>query len=449
MENFEIESRQEKLEEYESRKKARQIQVSTDDLEVKAQLRQLGEPICLFGEGPADRRARLKELVAVIGQDALKKKDEAKPKHGKSEAEKVTWYHEGGKELQVAREWIARYSIPRASARLKQARIDSEVSTKTFNNKLQELFKRNRTTSGMFSQIADQRPISHCQFSPNSQLLATSSWSGLCKLWSVPECATIRTFRAHPTRVCCITFHPHSTIDLDPSSANLATCSIDGQVKLWPLDSEESVGSLKGQEPHRVSKCAFHPSGRFLGTCCFDYSWRLWDVERRKEILHQEGHSKEVYDIAFQTDGSLALTGGMDGYGRVWDLRTGRCIMFLEGHLKSILAVDFSPNGYLMASGSEDHSVKIWDLRYRKNIYTIPAHNSLVSRVKFQNTTGYYLVTASYDQTAKVWNHPNWSPSQVLSNQGGRIMCVDISNNDAYIATSTYNKSFNLWVPMQ
>lgn len=52
------------LEEFERRRKARLINVSTDDVEVKKNLRQLNEPICLFGEGPAERRKRLKELLA-------------------------------------------------------------------------------------------------------------------------------------------------------------------------------------------------------------------------------------------------------------------------------------------------------------------------------------------------------------------------------------------------
>lgn len=52
------------LEEFERRRKARLINVSTDDIEVKKNLRQLNEAICLFGEGPAERRKRLKELLA-------------------------------------------------------------------------------------------------------------------------------------------------------------------------------------------------------------------------------------------------------------------------------------------------------------------------------------------------------------------------------------------------
>lgn len=60
------EDRQALLEQFERRKKVRQVNVSTDDTEVKRNLRQLGEPICLFGEGPAERIIRLRDLLARL-----------------------------------------------------------------------------------------------------------------------------------------------------------------------------------------------------------------------------------------------------------------------------------------------------------------------------------------------------------------------------------------------
>jgi hypothetical protein len=41
---------------------------------VKAELRQLGEPICMFGEGPAERRNRLRELIGKLGEDAVRRR---------------------------------------------------------------------------------------------------------------------------------------------------------------------------------------------------------------------------------------------------------------------------------------------------------------------------------------------------------------------------------------
>lgn len=206
--------------------------------------------------------------------------------------------------------------------------------------------------------MGDTRPISQCVFNYDSSMLLTSSWSGLCKVWSVPDCKEIQTLRGHCWYTSGIAFRPGVKKD-ETNVASMASASVDGVVKLWSFGSEESIADISGHVPHRVSRLAFHPSGRFLGTACYDQSWRLWDLEQKQEVLHQEGHSKGVHSIAFQVDGSVCVTGGLDCFGRVWDLRTGRCIMFLDGHLGPIFGVDFSPNGFHIATASGDNSCKV------------------------------------------------------------------------------------------
>lgn len=328
-----------------------------------------------------------------------------------------------------------------------QAREEQTIPESQRNAKLQELHKKLRNLTIHCSQIGDSRPISFCQFSANSKMLATTSWSGLCKLWTIPDCQLVRVLRGHNHHVGSIVWHPQATLTQSPKSCCLASCCADGIVNLWNMESDEPIFKLKGHEPNRVSRVAFHPSGRFLSTCVFDNSWRFWDLEVRREILHQEGHSKPVYDISFQADGSLAITGGMDSFGRVWDLRTGRCIMFMEGHLKSILSTSFSPNGYHVATGSEDNTAKIWDLRQRRCMYTIPAHSNIISGVRFEPTKGQYLVTCSYDNSVKIWTHPGWSPLTTLSGHDGKVMAADISQDGSFLVTASYDRTFKLWAP--
>jgi len=79
-------------------------------------------------------------------------------------------------------------------------------------------------------------------------------------------------------------------------------------ILILKLLSDEPQADVPGHNK-RVSKLAYHPSGRFLATCCYDSSWRLWDLEQTEEVLHQEGHSKPVHCISFHPDGSLAVTG--------------------------------------------------------------------------------------------------------------------------------------------
>lgn len=46
-----------------------------------------------------------------------------------------------------------------------------------------------------------------------------------------------------------------------------------------------------------------------VASASYDSSWRLWDVNTQKELLVQEGHSKEVYSVEFQDDGALLASG--------------------------------------------------------------------------------------------------------------------------------------------
>lgn len=315
--------------------------------------------------------------------------------------EQETWYHEGPEALRNARIWIAHYSLPRAKQRLDQTRELREVSSATKASRMVELQKKIQSLGMHCSQVGDTRPISHCTFNEDSSMLLTASWSGLCKLWSVPDCQLLQTLRGHCWYTSGVAFRPGVQKD-EKNVVAMASGGVDGIVKLWAYENEESIAEISGHVPHRVSRVAFHPSGRFLGTACYDSSWRLWDLEQKQEVLHQEGHSRAVHCIAFQVDGSVSVTGGLDAFGRVWDLRTGRCVMFLEGHLGAIYGVDFSPNGYNIVSGSSDNSCKIWDLRKRQHIYTIPAHTNLVSDVKYQKDGGNFIVTSSYDCSAKV-----------------------------------------------
>lgn len=438
--------RQQMLEEFERKRKSRQITVSVDDVEVRAHLRHLNVPICLFGEGPADRRERLRQVLAERGQDAIRKdKGDEKEDKDKDKDNSSTWYHEGPESLRQARLYIADYSVPRARERLINARLERELPETTRSNVRQELYKQLRNLEISCSQVGDSRPISSCQFSPNGQLIVTSSWSGLCKLWSMPNLDHQQTLRGHNGVVCSIEFHPKATLSQQSNELNLASCSVDGTINLWTLIDSDPIGTIGGHEPHRVSSVKFHPSGRFLATCCYDKSWRLFDLTTSEELLFQEGHSKAVKDVTFQCDGSLAATGGLDSFGRVWDLRTGRCIMFLEGHLKSILSIDFSPNGYQLVTGSEDHAVKVWDIRQRRCMYTIPAHSNIVSKVLFEKENGHYIVSSSYDSSVKLWTSPNYTPICTLSGHDNKVMSVDMSRDNKNFISASFDRTFKLW----
>ncbi|KAI8387502.1 WD40-repeat-containing domain protein [Blakeslea trispora] len=452
------EADKELYEEFERRKRAFQLAVPTDDGRVRQRLQEIGEPQCLFGEGPGDRRDRLRYLLSKLqGREVESEDDSGSDGEGEEEAEE--FFTPGSVELLEARKWLTKYSLPRAKQRNERQRQEQNIPLALLKASRKELHTALKGYTNWSSQIADDRPVAQCAFSPDSQLLVTGAWSGLCKVWSIPNCEHVLTLKGHDDKVGGVAFHPEATLSQEKSALNLATGGADGLIQLWNLEEETPLATLEGHV-RRVARINFHPSGRYLGSASFDGTWRLWDVETRKELLLQEGHSKEVYAISFQCDGSLVATGGLDAIGRVWDTRTGRSSMTLEGHMKDIVSLDWSPNGYHLASASGDNTVKIWDVRTLRNLYTISAHQSLVADVKYSkgvpglndnnpsdphNIAGLYLTTAGYDGCVKIWSGDDFQMIKSLDGHDGKVMGVDISKDNKFIASSGFDRTFKLW----
>ncbi|CAO3651928.1 unnamed protein product [Cunninghamella blakesleeana] len=448
------------LEEFERRKRARELAVPTDDGRVRQRLRDIGEPQCLFGEGPAERRDRLRYLLSKMTGEKLENIEVAAEESESDEdnLDEEEFFTPGTQSLLEARQWITTYSLERAKKRIEKQKIESETPLSQLKMGRKECREKLTNYTGWSTQVADERPVVQCAFSPDSKLLLTGSWSGGCKLWSIPNCELVSTLAGHPQRVGGVAFHPEATLSLDKASVNFATSGAEGTIKLWSLESTNPVASLEGHVG-RVARIGFHPSGKYIGSAGFDGSWRLWDVENTEELLLQEGHAKEVYSIAFQCDGSLVATGGLDAIGRLWDLRTGRSAMALQGHIKEIIGLDWSPNGYHLASASGDNTVKIWDIRALRNIYTISAHQSLVADVKFAHGRspmapddpdaamiyGTYLTTVGYDGCVKLWSADDYRLIKNLEGHEGKVMGVDISQDGRFIASTGFDRTFKLW----
>lgn len=90
--------------------------------------------------------------------------------------------------------------------------------------------------SNLGSQIGDERPISQVRFAPNNKILATGSWSGTVKLWSVPACTPIHALRGHTDRVGGVAWHPHATLSQSEDAVNLVSGGGEGNVCLWSMN---------------------------------------------------------------------------------------------------------------------------------------------------------------------------------------------------------------------
>ena len=122
-------------------------------------------------------------------------------------------------------------------------------------------------------------------------------------------------------------------------------------------------------------------------------------------------------------------------------------------------------------------------MRSLKALYTIPAHLSNVSDVRFfygdelppgfspdvqmngvegadstssdsakvteewKYRSGLYFVSGGYDGLVKLWSADDWQLLRTLPTDGGKVMSVDLSHDGKMLASGTYNRNFQVFTP--
>ena len=490
----EQEAHSKQLREVEIRARASRIVVPTEGNEVRRTLRAMGHPITIFGEGDAERRDRLRSILAakaVDGEDVAYidriRLAMGPPSSGTSsssssssssttastgqEMNKKTFYYPAKEILLETRKILASYSFNKVTERLrasKRQRTESapEKAHVTLTKNVRSLYSNITKARIVASQVGGARSIASVGFSPDDRSIVTGSWDGNCQIWDRKTCLPSCILKGHQGRITSVSYQPNSSTTL------VASGSVDGTAMLWNVcgdgdtpmktkkdnnsedgeDNEEGDGLeqvspqriLKGHKD-RLGKICWHPLGKHLLSSGFDRTWRMWDVETGGELLTQEGHSRPVYGIDVHCDGALVATTSLSGHGLVWDLRSGQSIMKLRGHAKPVLGCDFSPKGHLLATSSVDGTARIWDLRrHGRPLHIVAAHNHLVSSVRFAPTSGEYFVTSGYDSLIKIWSTRDGKRINTMT--GNEQLCMDIAiaKDDVTMVTGGSDRTWKL-----
>ncbi len=433
----------------------------------------------LFGEGPPERRDRLRELLTTReeqqeaeGQDGegdIAMGEAGADDAGRDDQQEEEFYTEGTQDLLEARQDCARYSLPRARARITRQKAETTIPLRTHIKFRKGLKERLQGFELQGTQIAGERPVSLTRFSPDGKTIAAGNWGGSIKLLDVPDLNDKRLLRGHTDRVGGISWYPGATLPEVGHSAdavNLASGGGEGNIHLWSLNQDTPLSTLAGHTG-RVCRVEFHPSGKYLASASYDTTWRLWDVEKTTEILLQEGHSREVYALSFSPDGSLLASAGLDSIGRIWDLRSGRTVMIMDGHIREIYALDWGIDGYRVLSGSGDGWVKCWDMRLVRGSGGVGAHRGVVSDLRWfkgqdarveetvlekddkgevkPRKSGTFFVSSGFDKNVNIFSADDWALVKSLSGHSGNVLSVDVSADGRWIASSGHDRTVKLW----
>ena len=270
--------------------------------------------------------------------------------------------------------------------------------------------------------------INTAVFSANGSSVLTGSDDATAQVWDIATGECVLTLR-HYSEVRSAVFSTDESVIL--------TSSRDTTAKIWDRYTGTCKLTLWGHS-NALSNAVFSADNFLVLTSSWDTTAKIWDRYSGQCILTLSGYCNELSNAMFSADDSLVLTTGHDA-AIIWDRATGECTLTLLfgnrypnesfrnmfGNVSLLKSAAFSPDDSSVLACCW-HEVSIWDSttgECKLMITECDIKKCFISAM--YSPDGVFIVTASKDHTAKIWDSLSGELLQTLS---GHIDVVRFAN---------------------
>jgi WD40 repeat protein/DNA-binding SARP family transcriptional activator/class 3 adenylate cyclase len=200
-----------------------------------------------------------------------------------------------------------------------------------------------------------------------------------------------------------------------PDSSRLVTGGSDGTARVWEIRETgvRELWSLPAQETTGwIVGVAFSPDGTRVMTGDGDASVvKIWDLGPTGDAEWANLPAPGAFQVEFMPDGRRVVASRRFAHAvTIWDLQTGRNLRTIGPATDyfGFQSFDVSPDGSSIAVGGSSRrngfggaaAARAWDMSTGEELFRF-GHELDVNQVSF-SPDGEYLVTASWDGTAKI-----------------------------------------------
>ena len=116
----------------------------------------------------------------------------------------------------------------------------------------------------------------------------------------------------------------------------------------------------------------------------------------------------------------------------------------LSGHSDWVRSAAFSPDGRFIVTASDDKAAIVWDAASGERLRTLSGHSGWVNSAAF-SPDGRFIVTASNDKTAIVWDAASGERLRTLSGHSDWVRSAAFSPDGRFIVTASDDKAAIVW----
>jgi WD repeat-containing protein 48 len=165
----------------------------------------------------------------------------------------------------------------------------------------------------------------------------------------------------------------------------LVSASSDLTVKVWrPLADSASEPVTVGQHADFV-KCLATPAPGledWVASGGLDRKIYLWDLNGKGKSLEIDVKGEEITEkgsvYALTVNSNILACGGPESTVRLYDPRTGKRITKFVGHTDNVRSILMNKAGDTLITASSDQTVKVWSVTAGRCMHTLTMHNDSV-----------------------------------------------------------------------